>query len=287
MSDENKSQDEMLIDALYGELGIASEQSLKSMLENDAESKRTLEQLSSAKVLVDALPELRPDPQVHYSILRAAREAVQEPPARESLIVRLLNLFQTPAFAAFGLFIVGGTLFAVYTDQIREGEQAQSMLEQSNRERVPKREIVSRDKPAARARTAAGKVAETAINQLPVVELDAPEAQLGSSAVGQMEIAQLEPKPETSSLAIDKAAGTAAKGGRVDSDMAAGSMERAIRAGSARKAKPSRTRIRRTAKKSKPAKRVAKRARPRAQSKNHHGVPLRLRQHGSVRVALQ
>ena len=79
MSDENKSQDEMLIDALYGELGIASEQSLKSMLENDAESKRTLEQLSSAKVLVDALPELRPDPQVHYSILRAAREAVQSP----------------------------------------------------------------------------------------------------------------------------------------------------------------------------------------------------------------
>ena len=73
MSDQNQSQDELLVEALYAESGIDREQSLKSILENDVEFERTLEQLRSTKALVDALPEVRPDPQIHYAILRAAR----------------------------------------------------------------------------------------------------------------------------------------------------------------------------------------------------------------------
>ena len=133
MSDQNQSQDELLVEALYAESGIDSEQSLKSILENDVEFERTLEQLRSTKALVDALPEVRPDPQIHYAILRAAREAVQESPPQASILDRLLSWFQAPAFAALGLFIVGGTLFAVYTNQIQEGEQAQSVIAQSER----------------------------------------------------------------------------------------------------------------------------------------------------------
>ena len=262
MSDQNQSQDELLVEALYAESGIDPEQSLKSVLENDVEFERTLEQLRSTKALVDALPEVRPDPQIHYAILRAAREAVQESPPQASILDRLLSWFQAPAFAALGLFIVGGTLFAVYTNQIQEGEQAQSVIAQSERENEPKTKAVSRDVSPALAKAAAGKVAETALKQLPVVELDAPEARLGSSAVGQMELAQREPPLKPSRATKAKSTDAVAKAEPTDSDeLVVGSTDRAVRVSSPRKRRLSKSKARRASKRPKPAQRVSKKAR--------------------------
>ncbi|MEZ4464205.1 MAG: hypothetical protein R3F43_06730 [bacterium] len=82
MSTHRPPQDDQLLDLLYGEVLPEDAEALQALVNTDPVLRERLEAWSSVRRAMATLPEPEPDPQVHYNILRAARQ--QARPRRRS-----------------------------------------------------------------------------------------------------------------------------------------------------------------------------------------------------------
>lgn len=109
MSDDFDSR---LLDLFYGELTPEEAQAVEAELSQDAAAKQTVAGWHRVREAVKDLPVPEPDPQVHYTILRAAREAV-EPAKPKGLWAWLSGLALNPAIAGVAVMAlaVGSVMF--------------------------------------------------------------------------------------------------------------------------------------------------------------------------------
>ncbi len=98
--------DTRILELLYEELPPEREAALRAQIEGDAELSARLRDWQGVRRVVADLPELEPDPQVHYDLLRAARAAVAEPESK-GFFAWLESLLLSPALAGAAVLILG------------------------------------------------------------------------------------------------------------------------------------------------------------------------------------
>lgn len=106
---------EPIIDLLYGELSEEEAARLRAQIAADPEAAAQLAAWTQVRELVGQLPEVEPDPQVHYDILRAAREAAQ--PAKKGVWAWLSEMVMNPAFAGLALMVLAGGTFLLVNER--------------------------------------------------------------------------------------------------------------------------------------------------------------------------
>ncbi|MEE2757086.1 MAG: hypothetical protein VYA30_10515 [Myxococcota bacterium] len=121
MSDSKQDMENRLVELLYGELKHDEADALRQELEANAELKETYDDWNHVYAVMDELPLEEPDPAVHYEILRVARQQASADKG-PGLFERFFMLLQNPAFAALGLFIIGGAVFSIFKDGLQEGD---------------------------------------------------------------------------------------------------------------------------------------------------------------------
>lgn len=104
--------DPRLLDLLYGELPPDEARALEAEIAGDASASELLAGWQAVRSAVADLPVPEPDPQVHYTVLRAAREAVA-PAQPTGFWAWLSRLAVSPAFAGVAVLClaVGGVYF--------------------------------------------------------------------------------------------------------------------------------------------------------------------------------
>lgn len=104
--------DSRLLDLLYGELPPDEARALEAEIAGDASASELLAGWQAVRSAVTDLPVPEPDPQVHYTVLRAAREAVA-PAQPTGFWAWLSRLAVSPAFAGVAVLClaVGGVYF--------------------------------------------------------------------------------------------------------------------------------------------------------------------------------
>ncbi len=203
MSDSKKDMEYRLLDLLYRELDEDEAEVVRRELDVDAELKATFEAWRQVQDVMDELPLEDPDPAVHYKILRVARQqasSAQQP----GFFERFFVLLQNPAFAAFGLFIIGGAVFSVFKDNLQEGDGA-AIVGQIQPAAKPAA------KPASKLRLEDGKKAQAVgalkrseerlppqirLDPAPIAELDSPAAALAAKAEASLELDPPNATPE-------------------------------------------------------------------------------------------
>lgn len=122
MAARTDHHDDALLALLYDELPPAEAEALRRELAADApEVLDRLADYQHIREVAAELPELEPDPQMHYDLLRAARLAAEpdEKPSRFWALIESLSW--TPAIAGLLLVVVAAGLTAQLSDQIGEG----------------------------------------------------------------------------------------------------------------------------------------------------------------------
>lgn len=108
--------DDALLSLLYDELPPPDAEALRARLaREDPESLERLQQWQAIRAAVAELPEVEPDPQMHYDLVREARKAVapEEKPSR--LMAWLQQLTLAPALAGLLLMVLAAGLTARLT----------------------------------------------------------------------------------------------------------------------------------------------------------------------------
>ncbi len=107
----DRPQDDALLALLYDELPPAEAAALREKLA--AESPESLERLAQWQAIRDVvaeLPELEPDPQIHYDIIREARKAADAASKPSGIWAWLEQLTLTPALAGLLLVVLAAGL---------------------------------------------------------------------------------------------------------------------------------------------------------------------------------
>lgn len=190
---ESKSHDDLLLALLYDELPPEEAAAARERLA--AEAPESLDRLAEWRAIRDVvadLPELEPDPQIHYDVIREARRAVEDAEKPSRLWLWLEQLTLMPALAGLLLVVLAaGLTLRLSTD-----------MEQAPDEALPG--LVERSAPAATkdAPPVGSKAAEVA----PATETAAPE-----EAAERDEAAQTEAEPEPGDKVVGDAADDEAK----------------------------------------------------------------------------
>lgn len=115
---EREALEERLVELLYDELPPDEAEALRTQLAEHPEVAERLAQWQALRRAAAQVPELEPDPQVRYDILRAARLAADEAAGEATKPpwwAFLVNLSFAPALAALGLVVLGAGMLLVLT----------------------------------------------------------------------------------------------------------------------------------------------------------------------------
>ncbi|MCA9558823.1 MAG: hypothetical protein KC583_09700, partial [Myxococcales bacterium] len=115
---EREALEERLVELLYDELPPDEAEALRAQLAEHPDVAERLAQWQALRRAAAEVPELEPDPQVHYDILRAARLAADEAAGEATKPpwwAFLVNLSFAPALAALGLVVLGAGMLLVLT----------------------------------------------------------------------------------------------------------------------------------------------------------------------------
>lgn len=161
---ESKSHDDLLLALLYDELPPEEAAAARETLA--AEAPESLERLAEWRAIRDVvadLPELEPDPQIHYDVIREARRAVEDVEKPSRLWLWLEQLTLMPALAGLLLVVLAaGLTLRLSTD-----------MEQAPDEALPG--LAERSAPAA-TKDAPAPGGPKAAAVAPATETAAPEA---------------------------------------------------------------------------------------------------------------
>ena len=151
--------DTRLLDLFYGELTPEEAAAVEAELSQDAAAQQTVADWHRVREAVKDLPVPEPDPQVHYTILRAAREAV-EPAKPKGLWAWLSGVAFNPAFAGVAVMAlaVGSVVFFQLNDNAPEsaldkfadaptGASNAPVAAGTKREQAAKAPAVNQDQP--------------------------------------------------------------------------------------------------------------------------------------------
>lgn len=108
--------DARLLDLLYGELPPDEAKAVQAEIDQDPVARKTLEAWGAVREAVADLPTPEPDPQVHYTLLRAARAEV-EPVEAKGFFAWLSRFAMSPAFAGAAAVMVLAVGSLVYFNQ--------------------------------------------------------------------------------------------------------------------------------------------------------------------------
>ncbi len=115
---EREALEARLVELLYDELPPDEAEALRTQLGEHPEVAERLAQWQALRRAAAQVPEIEPDPQVRYDILRAARLAADEAAteaAKPPWWAFLVNLSFAPALAALGLVVLGAGMVLVLT----------------------------------------------------------------------------------------------------------------------------------------------------------------------------
>ncbi len=173
MAARTDHHDDALLALLYDELPPAEAEALRKELA--AEAPEVLDRLADYQHIREVaaeLPELEPDPQMHYDLLRAARLAAEpdEKPSRFWALIESLSW--TPAIAGLLLVVVAAGLTAQLSGQIGEGGTDAPAVALAPGAAPPA------EKPQpARGEAAKGEAAKSAASPTPAEALDTKQVE--------------------------------------------------------------------------------------------------------------
>lgn len=122
MSTPRPQPDDKLLDLLYGEVLPEDAEALQALVNTDPVLRERLEAWTSVRRAMATLPEPEPDPQVHYNILRAARQQAAPAEAPKGFFAWLSSLTMNPAFAGLGLMVLAGGALLYFSRGYQDSE---------------------------------------------------------------------------------------------------------------------------------------------------------------------
>lgn len=148
--------DPRLLDLLYGELTPDEAHAVEAELAQDADARQTMQGWRRVRAAVEDLPVPEPDPQVHYSILRAAREAV-EPAKPKGIWAWLAGVALNPALAGVAVMAlaVGSVVFLQLRDDAPDSALDEAARAPADTQAQPQEAAVATNGRATREAEAA------------------------------------------------------------------------------------------------------------------------------------
>lgn len=121
VSREERELEERLVELLYGELAPEEEAVLRERLAEHPAAAERLRRWEALRQAVETLPEVEPDPAVHYALMRAARREVEEAPEKRGFFAWLDKVSLLPALAGVGVAVLAvSTLYFVQQDGFQD-----------------------------------------------------------------------------------------------------------------------------------------------------------------------
>jgi hypothetical protein len=174
---EREQLEERLLDLLYGELPDAEAEALRTRVAAHPDLAARLAGWEKVRVVAAQLPDLEPDPQLHYDLVRAARAAAE---AQPTVFERWFGWLSQPALASAVTVVAVAVLGVGTTMMLSRGLDERAPLEAqratSPAAEAPPSAVLKVPAPALEARPEEAKAAQTAVIPPDAPSPDAPPA---------------------------------------------------------------------------------------------------------------